>query len=139
MIFYTGYQWLLIEIAGHFGLDKLTFPKRIQWTEKHLDSLETMANDADDIPLYKKAVMALRKAQAGLPMGHLTGVDASASGIQIMSALTGCIAGATATGLVDPGVRADAYSILTNTMNDLLGGNFHVDRTNAKQAMMTLD
>lgn len=136
MIMYSGYQWLLIEIAGHFGLDKLTFDKRIQWSEKHLDSLETMAIGADDKPLYEKAVMALRKAQQGIATGHLVGVDASASGIQIMSALTGCIAGATATNLVDPTVRNDAYSILTNTMNDILGGNFHVSRPDAKDAMM---
>jgi hypothetical protein len=57
--------------------------------------------------------------------------------MQVMSALTGCITGATNTGLVNPNVRSDAYTITTDIMEGLLGGTVHVDRKGAKQALMT--
>lgn len=134
---YTGWQWLLIDAANQFGLDKLIFEERIQWAEKHLDVLESMADQADVIPLYKKAVMAIRRAQQRIPTGHLVGVDAACSGIQIMSVMTGCVAGATATGLVNPDVRADAYTATTAAMNVILGGTLNVSRKQAKDALMT--
>ena len=55
-----------------------------------------------------------------------------------MSALTGCVTGATNTGLVNPLVRADAYTKLTEVMSDILGGAFHVIRSDAKAALMTV-
>lgn len=136
---YSGFEWLLIDCANQFGLDKLTFEDRIQWATTHLDTLEALADqgDAKHRPQYLKAVMAIRKAQAGLPTGHLVAVDATCSGIQIMSAMTGCITGATATGLVDPDVRADAYTRCTELMNEILGSNLSVVRNDAKAALMT--
>lgn len=134
---FTGYQYLLIDIANQYGHDKMLFEERIQWATDHLQELETLSDKAECQPLYKKAVMALRKAQKGIPTGHLVGFDAVCSGIQIMSALTGCVAGATATGLVDPNVRADAYSAVTKAMQTILGPQFTVSRKNAKDALMT--
>lgn len=137
MVNYTGYQYLLIDIANQYGLDKLIFEDRIQWATERLQELETHADRAECPPLYKKAVAALRKAQAGQPTGHMVGVDACCSGIQVLSVLTGCINGATATGLVDPDRRADAYTQTTETMNGILGGGLTVTRKAAKQALMT--
>jgi hypothetical protein len=137
MTFYTGWQYLLIDAATHFGHDKFTFENRIAWAEAHLHELESLADEAETKPLYLKAVMAIRKAQQGVPSGHLVGVDGCCSGIQMMSVLTGCHAGAKATGLVDPNVRADAYSACTEAMDDILGGGFHVSRKDAKSALMT--
>lgn len=117
---FTGWEYLLIDVANNFGLDKLLFEERIAWAEGHLDQLETLAEFAETKPLYMKAVQAIRKAQNGIPSGHLVGFDACCSGVQIMSAITGCVAGATATGLVDPNVRADAYSQTTEVMNVIL-------------------
>ena len=134
---YSGWQWLLIDAANQFGLDKLVFEQRIEWAQDNLDTLEAFADVAETKPLYIKAVMAIRKAQQGIPTGHMVGVDATCSGIQIMSALTGCTAGATATGLVDPNVRADAYTSVTNEMSTILGGAVAVSRKDAKQAVMT--
>ena len=135
---YTGWQWLLIDACNNFGLDKLLFEERIAWAENNLSVLESLADKADTKPLYLKAVQAIRKAQAGLPTGHLVGVDGVCSGVQMMSVLTGCIAGATATGLVDPNKRADAYTQVTEVMNGVLGANaIVVPRKDAKDALMT--
>lgn len=136
---FTAFEYLCIDIANQYGLDKLLFEERIQWTLDHLPELENLADKAETRPLYLKAVQAVRKAQKGIPTGHLVGFDAVCSGVQVMSALTGCVAGATATGLVDPNVRADAYTLTTKTMNDVLGGGVEVSRKDAKRALMTLD
>ena len=142
MINYTGWQWLLIDAANQYGLDKLNFEDRIIWAERNLHQLNDpvfiAAGDAKTRPLYIKAVMAIQMARKGIPTGHLVGVDGICSGIQIMSAMTGCISGATATGLVDPTRRADAYSDTTKRMAEILGNNFNVARADAKQALMTV-
>lgn len=135
---FTGFQYLLIDAANQFGHDKLLFGERIKWAEDNLENLEDLIPQADNPYLYQKAVMAIRKAQQGIPTGHLVGFDATCSGIQVMSALTGCKAGAEATGLVNPNVRADAYTKVTQMMNQILGGvGVSVKRSQAKQALMT--
>lgn len=134
---YSGFEYLCIDICNQHGGDKLLFEDRIQWVKDNMDDLESFADTAETAPMYKKAVMAMRKAQQGLPTGHLVGLDACCSGIQVMSALTGCVAGATATGMVNPNVRADAYATCTETMDGILGGGFSISRKDAKRALMT--
>ena len=56
--------------------------------------------------------------------------------VQIMSALTGCISGARATGLVDPDIRSDAYTEVTEAMKKILGTSVSVTRQQAKDALM---
>lgn len=134
---FTGWQYLLIDLANQFGLDKLVFEERIKWAEDNLHQLEALAEHAETKPLYMKAMLAIRAAQQGKATGHLVGFDGVCSGIQIMSVITGCEAGATATGLVDPNVRADAYTMTTDVMNSILGGSLEVSRKDAKQCLMT--
>ncbi len=136
MINYTGFQWLLIDAANQYGYDKMTFEQRISWAESNLHDLEEFAQYAETKSMFIKAVMAVRKAQAGVPTGHMVGVDAVCSGIQLMSAMTGCVSGATATGLVTPDKRADAYGTVTTVMNRILGGGFSIPRSHAKDATM---
>ncbi len=134
---FTGFDYLLIDAANHYGLDKLRFEERIEWARNNLDTLEALADQAEVKPLYIKTVQAIRKAQAKQPIGHLVAMDATCSGIQIMSAITGCISGATATGLVDPDRRADAYTEQTQRMQAILGADFTVSRADAKASLMT--
>lgn len=141
MVHYSGWQYLLIDAANNFGqdLDKKLFEERIQWATDNLANLEAMADQAKakTRPLFIKAVMAIRKAQQGLPTGHLVGLDACCSGIQVMSAMTGCVAGAESTGMINPNERADAYSKTTVEMGVILGADVDVERDDAKTALMT--
>lgn len=134
---YTGFEYLLIDVSNHFGMDKELFETRIQWGRDNLDRLESQTPLAESPLLFAKAVTAIRKAQLKLPTGHLVAMDACCSGLQIMSAITGCISGARSTGLVDPNRRADAYTEQTARMQGILGGNFNVSRSDAKSALMT--
>lgn len=134
---FTGWQYLLIDVANQFGIDKLLFEERITWAEDNLAQLESLVDQADKKPLYMKACQAIRTAQRGEPSGHLVGFDAVCSGIQIMAAITGCPAGAASTGLTNPNVRADAYTLTTDTMNAILGSNIAISRDDAKKCLMT--
>ena len=37
---FTDWQYLMIDVANQFGLDKKLFEERIEWTQTHLDVLE---------------------------------------------------------------------------------------------------
>lgn len=136
---FSGWQYLLIDVANNYGLDKHEFHERIEWANANLHQLEDLAEDvkAKKRPLYIKACMNIRRAQAQRAQGCMVALDASCSGLQVMSALTGCITGATNTGLIDPTKPMDAYSICTGYMNEDLGG-FSIPRDDAKTAFMTM-
>lgn len=138
---FTAWEYLLIDVANNHwdGKDKLTFNERIEWATQNLKKLEdeALGKQWKERPLYLKACMTIRKAQQGLPTGHLVGFDAVCSGAQIMSAITGCKAGGRATGLIDTGKRPDAYTACTNTMGKLMGKVFTAMRSTVKAAMMT--
>lgn len=138
MKLFSGAEYLMIDAATHFGLDKKTFEERIEWTKANLLDLELMLPYAKEKPLYLKSVYAIRDTQASIPTGHLVEFDSCASGIQIMSAVMGCKIGAMNTGLVNPTKMPDAYSTLTDHMKQDLGYVIDVSRDDAKQALMTL-
>ena len=140
---FTGLQYLQIDIANqmantddpHVKLDKSNFEDRIAWVEQYENDLEDLVDLADKPFQYLAAVMAYRDAQNGVPTGHLVGVDAAASGLQIMAALTGCQVTARNTGLIGPQCN-DIYSICTKEMSLLLGAEVAVPRKLVKSAMM---
>lgn len=137
---YSAIDYLCIDIANCYGLDKELFETRIQWVKDHVNQLEEFIDEAEDKPLYLKAVHALRETLLGTPTGHLVALDATCSGIQIMSAITGCVRGADATGLVSE-KRADAYTDVTKEMNSILKlkgfTGIEVPRPDVKRAVMT--
>ena len=137
---YLPLDYLCIDIANHFGLDKLLFEDRIKWVKDNYAQLEELADKADVKPLYLKAVHELRNVVAGKPTGHIVQLDATCSGIQLLSAMAGCVRGADATGLVSH-KRADAYTDVTREMNKILQlrgmSAIVVPRKDVKRAMMT--
>lgn len=134
-------QYLAIDIANHYGLDKLEYEQRIQWVKDNLYNLESHQSKAEEPLLYIKAVKALRDSMQGKPTGHTVALDSVCSGLQLMSVLMGCKDGASLTGLIDPNKRTDAYTLITDHMNTLLSqagiDNVIVSRKDAKQAIMT--
>jgi len=140
MKYYTGFEYICIDIANQWGLDKEVFEKRIDWALHNINDLEVLGQSRGhwkEAPLYFKAVQALRDVQAGKPTGHMIGLDATASGLQIKSAISGCISGAKSTNLVDPDTREDAYADLHAAMEHYIPGLSQETRDDAKQAAMT--
>lgn len=125
---FTGLQYLKIDIANTFGLDKLTWDKRLAWVNEHESELHSFRDTANKPLMYYKAVRAYEAALRGEAIGHVMYLDACASGIQIMAALTGCKSSAMVTNMIDPTVRNDAYEIIVNDMNAELPVSEQVDR-----------
>lgn len=131
---YSPMQYLAIDIANHYGLDKEEYETRIQWVKDNLDNLEFMVYQAEEPHLYTKAVNALRMTQKGLPTGHTVALDAVCSGLQLMSVVMGCKAGCALTGLIHENKRTDAYTLITEAMNEKVF--VEVSRKDAKSAVM---
>lgn len=144
---YLPIDYICIDLAncvgtqGSFRGDKELFEDRIKWVKDNFSYLEDFIEAAENKPQYIKALHALRETMLGNPTGHLIGLDASCSGIQLMSVMTGCIKGADATGLVSQ-KRADAYTDVTTEMNSILKlkglSSIEISRNDIKRCVMTL-
>lgn len=127
-------QWLAINVANQTkGQDKLNFESQIEWVKANLDSLHTF--EAKEPAQQYKAIQALKSALRGERVSIPIGLDASCSGVQIMSALTGCMAGARATNLVLPD-KVDGYSIGTSIYNKYNKSDHKFQRDDIKLAIM---
>jgi hypothetical protein len=135
---FTDYQYMMIDLANSFGLDKEEYSTRIQWVRDNMDILETLADKADEPYVYAKSLKNLRDVQLGKPTGALIRFDAICSGIQLLSVLTRCVKGCMATGAINDGKkRANAYRKVHRTMETILGEEFDVTYEDIKQAVMT--
>ncbi len=52
---FTPIEYICIDIANAYGLDKELFEDRIQWVKDNAKNLESLAQEADDYPIYMKA------------------------------------------------------------------------------------
>lgn len=77
---YLPIDYICIDLANCYGLDKLLFEDRIQWVKDNFNNLEDFIDTAEDKPLYIKALHALRASVLGQPIGHLVALDATCSG-----------------------------------------------------------
>jgi hypothetical protein len=138
---FTGFEYVCIDIANQYGLDKELFDDRIQWTLVNINDLELIGECKGNWkakPLYLKGIQTLRNIQCGYPTGSMVGLDATCSGIQIMSALTGCFKGGLITNLVDPKKRYDAYQEALEAMRVYVPGLDDKERQKLKDAVMTV-
>lgn len=78
---FTPRQWLEMDMARSYGLDKASWVDRLVWATKNPDFVE----GAKEPFLYKSAWEACQKASQGLPIDHLISLDATASGIQCLA------------------------------------------------------
>jgi DNA-directed RNA polymerase len=99
-------------------------------------ALEDCIEHADEPFLYTKAVYAYSDAKVGNPTGYIMGLDATASGLQLMACLTGCMATAANTNLTSLTTREDIYGKVANEMNKLLGTS--LTRKQVKDPVMTV-
>ncbi|TKW65187.1 MAG: hypothetical protein DI616_15785 [Paracoccus denitrificans] len=136
---YSAFEWICVDIANQAGrgLDKKLFEVRIKWVLDNFNRLTVLATPQKERPLYVKAVMALFEACRQIKSGHMVGLDATCSGMSIMSVLTKCYKGCWATNLIDPDVRNDAYTLVTDAASAHLGGGMEIERSDAKTATMT--
>jgi hypothetical protein len=134
---FTGMQYLQIDIASNYGLDKKTWDERLAWFKAHEDCLMEMLATAETPALYYAGVKAYEAALAGQASGYPVSLDATASGLQILAALTGDRSAAELCNVVSTGYRADAYTGVYDRMLVKIGEEGKIKRTDVKQAVMT--
>lgn len=134
---FTGRDYLKIDIAGSFGLDKISWDERIAWFDENEDKLDALVPQADEPALFYAGKLAWEAAKAGKPSGYPISLDATCSGIQVLAALAGDRSAAEICNVVDTGKREDAYVSIYTDMVTALGGTAKIDRKLTKQAIMT--
>jgi DNA-directed RNA polymerase len=132
---FTGIQYLQIDIASNFGMDKDSWTDRIKWTQENDAQLEALLNQAEEPAMFFAAVQAYRKAQKGLPSGYPISLDATSSGLQILACLTGCETSSRLCNVVPTGKREDAYTNLYASMLERAGDTAKITRDQAKDAV----
>jgi hypothetical protein len=118
---FTGREYLQIDIANNFGLDKKSWQDRLEWFEEHQDHLPSMLHQAEEPALFFAGVQAWEQVQKGQPIGYPISLDATSSGLQLLTVLTGDRKAAEICNVVDVGYRSDAYTTVYNNMIQQLG------------------
>ena len=137
-LFNTGLEYLKIDIASNFGLDKKTWNQRIEWYDQNESKLDTLIKKADTPALFYAGMEAMKKAKAGEPSGYPISLDATSSGLQILACLTGDRKAAELCNVINTGKRQDAYMVIYHRMLDKIGGQVGViKRDDTKQAILT--
>ncbi len=134
---FTGLEYLKIDIANAYGMDKKSWIDRICWFDFTVDNLDNIVADADEPLLFMKAVKAYHNTMAKISTGHNMFLDATASGLQIMAVLSGCKKTAAHVNLINTGKREDVYTDTAQAMNKLLTASQQVTREIIKKPHMT--
>ena len=78
---FTPFEYLLIDCANHYGLDKQVFEARILWAKTNLHRLsEIDPSEADEPEQFTKAVQTIQNVINGQSSGHIVRLDAICSG-----------------------------------------------------------
>lgn len=124
---FTPTDYLKIDVATNFGLDKENWDTRIQWfdnNEEALLELATLAEQgrtaavrshplmkaADQPAMFFAGLRACLKAHRGEAISYPISLDATASGAQILAILVGCEQSARLCNVIDTGRREDLYT-----------------------------
>jgi hypothetical protein len=125
----TPYQYVLVNLANTYGLDKSSWEARIEWAKSNKDNLWSLVDSAEDEILFISAIHMYETVRAGEPTGKIMGLDATASGLQIMACLTCCDATARNVNVVNTGHREDIYQKVADGMGE--------ERSTVKKPVMT--
>lgn len=132
---FTGFEYVKIAVANAYGLDRENWDVRLDWFERHSSHLDLMANTAKQPFEYRKALQAFWDCLNQKPTGYLMPLDATASGLQIFAALTGCKDTARNTNLIGGFDRMCPYENTAKTLSQLSHKKF--ERDTVKKPLMT--
>ena len=111
-------EYIKIGVANAYGLDKETWDTRLNWFDNlSQGDIAQALKDAKEPILIQKGLNAFRDALNGVPTGYMCNLDATASGIQIMAALTGCHKTAERVNLINTGNRENVYQYIPDKLN----------------------
>ena len=139
---FSGLNYIRIAIANAYGngLDKKLWDERIEWSKREL-SLHTKAQmfyicgTSDEPLLMRNAVNAYYDAVNGKETGFIMGLDATASGPQLLACVANCKTSAEQVNLTNSGERKDCYLNVASRMSKAVG--YALERRDIKDPFMT--
>lgn len=134
---FTPREYLKIDIANNFGLDKEDWDTRINWFNANEHQLHELIEEAEEPALYYAGIQAYEAMNQGQPIGYPISLDATSSGLQILAVLTGDRDAAEICNVIDTRHRRDAYTIVYQRMVNKIGENAKIKRADTKDAIMT--
>ena len=135
MQIFTGMEYIYIALANAMGMDGLNWEPRIALGKLIAKDPDKYLVNAEK-PLYMhKALYAHADAMAGNPTGFQFALDATASGLQVMAALSGCHVTAANVNLIDTGNRESAYDKVASTLSATTGSVYN--KSDVKDPVMT--
>lgn len=134
---FTGLEYLKMDIASNFGLDKALWCERLDWFETNKNNLEALMNKAETPALFYAGVTAYKDVLQNKPIGYPISLDASASGLQLLSVLTCDSNAAKLCNVINTGNREDAYTVIYQAMLKALGTTGNISREMTKDAILT--
>lgn len=137
MQIFTAREYLKIDIANNFGLDRLDWSDRIAWFDANSEKLGELVSQAKEPALFYAGVKAYREVEAGKPIGYMISLDATSSGLQLLAALTGDEKAAALCNVINVGKREDAYVAIYHHMLGKVADKSKISREDTKQAIMT--
>lgn len=139
---FTGREYLKIDIANNFGLDKDDWDDRIAWFDKNEANLGNLLKDADEPALFYAGMNAWEDVKVNKPIGYPVALDATSSGLQLLACLVGDRKAAELCNVVPyrkngKVKRRDGYTVVYQHMLSVLGESGRIKRDDCKQAIMT--
>lgn len=133
---FTALEYLQMDIAARFGMDKSNWDVRLDWFHNHKNDLHSLVDDAKEPALFFAGVTAMDSVLAGQPTGYAPSMDCTASGMQLLSILTGDIKAARICNVIGDNLL-DAYTEIYHVMLNTIGGTAVIEREDTKQAIMS--
>lgn len=127
---FSGFEWLLIDVAARMGHDKEHFSTRIEWTVANVLPLikaaptfdllkafiEPLIKTADEPAMFCGACLAVWDTINGRESTWQVGADAASSGPQLQSCFMKCKTGMGNTGVLNWDKMPDVYTDVTLVM-----------------------
>lgn len=143
MQLFKGTDYLRIDIANSFGLDKKKWSERLSWFHENEHCLTDLVTEAESPAMFYAGIQAYHAALAGEAIGYPVSLDATASGMQILACITGDRKAAELCNVVpvfgedNEAMRVDGYTVIYERMMEALGEAGQIERDDCKKAIMT--
>lgn len=134
---FTARQYLQMDIASQYGLDKESWTTRLAWFHDNQFKFEELVKTAKEPSMFYAGVQAWHAVLQGEAIGYPISLDATASGFQLLAVLTGDSSAASLCNVIDSGNREDAYKLIYEAMVKKLSEETRIDRELVKDAIMT--
>jgi hypothetical protein len=134
---FSAKEYLKIDVANSFGLDKKSWAERIRWFDDNEKDFGQLIYKAEEPAMFFAGISAWEAVKKGEPIGYPISLDATSSGLQILAALTGDLSAAKLCNVINTGNREDAYTNVYKFMINILGEDAKIQREDTKRAIMT--